>query len=435
MLEIKKFNKILVLLLLLILLGVFTSCQKEVDDSTKEISKYVLKEEEDCFNFFWETQNVNELLGGCGLIPDRYPSNGLASIASVGYGLAGIVIGVKNKWITQTEGEERAYLTLIKMRDMPRIEGFYYHFYNDLTGAIAKGSEISNIDTSLFLAGALTAGSYFGGRVLKAAMKIYDEVNWPWFLNKTSHNFYMSYTPDTKKFNGSWDFYAEQLIMYFLAAGSTTYPIDKIVYDSFTRYTGNYSGYSLINSWYGSLFTYQFSHAFIDFRKMVDSDGVNWFNNSVNATKANYQYCVDKANEFVTYSKKSWGLTACDTPTGYSGLLGAFPSGRNNNNFKNDGTVAPAGAIGSIVFTPELVIPTINYYATMLDGELVGPYGFMDAFNCEGGRIWIAYSVIGIDKGISLLMIENYRSELIWENFMKLDLVKKAIQVLEFKSI
>ncbi len=164
---------------------------------------------------------------------------------------------------------------------------------------------------------------------------------------------------------------------------------------------------------------------------MTDSEGINWFENSVEATYANYKFCLDNSSTYKTFSETSWGLTACDTPTGYSGLIGAAPSGRMGITYKNDGTVPPCGAIGSLPFTPEIVIPCFEYYSTMLDGDLIGPYGYYDAFNFEKS-LWIAKDVIGIDKGIELLMLENYRNEAIWDSFMKLELMDKAIEVLGF---
>lgn len=415
---------------------VLSSCKENSSSGNNKknpvTNEYILAEEEACFNFFWETQNINELSKGCGLIPDRYPSNGLASIASVGYGLAAFVVGVKNGWITKEEGYDRALLTLTKLKDIERVKGFYYHFYYEKIGGIAKDSEVSNIDTAIFLCGALTAGSYFKGDVERLANEIYDEVDWNWFIDKSVNQFYMSYNASTSKFGGHWDTYAEQLMMYFLGAGSKTHPIEKKVYYSFKRYYGKYKGERFINSWFGSIFTYQFSHAFIDFRYMTDEDGVNWFDNSVEATLANYHYCVNNPEGFNTFMKDQWGITACDTPTGYSGLLGSLPSGNNTKMFTNDGTIAPCGAIGSIVFTPDLVIPCFRNYSTLLDGSLIGEYGYKDAFNFDGVRPWIASSTIGIDKGISLLMIENYRSELIWEYFMQCEFMDRAINVLGF---
>ena len=427
----KKTFIVLLCLLCFMLFGCTTSEEGNTPTEKKE-NKYMLAEEEASFNFFWEQQRTNPNLGGCGLIPDRYPNNGLASIASVGYGLAAFIVGVENKWITYEEARNRAILTLSHIKDLERVHGFYYHFYQENYGTIASGSEISNIDTSIFLCGALVCGEYFGGEVETLANEIYEDVEWDWFVNPRSNNFYMGYNASTNKFAGEWDNYAEQLMMYFLGAGSPTHPIEKKVYDAFTRRKGSYKSEEFIYSWFGSIFTYQFSHAFIDFKKIVDSQGVNWFENSVQATIANYNYCVDQSANFQTFGPKAWGTTACDTPTGYSGVLGAYPC--SGAQMKNDGTIAPCGAIGSIVFCPEKVLPAINYYATMLDGSLIGDYGFKDAFNFEN-RVWIANSVIGIDKGITVLMIENYRSEIIWKTFMKLDLMDRAIQVLGFHEV
>jgi len=434
----KTTKRLFIFLMLFLCLFLFASCdskneEKEEEQNsgiTKTQEKYMIKEEMNSFYFFWETQNTNELLKGCGLIPDRYPSNGLASIASVGFGLASFVVGVKNGWITKDEGYERCLLTLSHIPSLEKFHGFYYHFYSEKLGTVSSGSEISTIDTALFISGALVAGEYFKGEVEQKALEIYDEIEWDYFVNP-SKNFYMAYNTTTNKFEGTWNYYAEQLVMYFLGAGSTTHPIGKDVYDNFTKFRSSYKGDQFITSWFGSIFTYQFSHAFVDFRNILDPNGIDWFQNSVDATIANYNYCIDKSSTFMTYGPKAWGLTACDTPTGYSGLLGSLPNGNNLINVKNDGTVAPCGALGSIVFWPEKVLPTLVNYYTMLNGQLVGDYGLFDAFNFEN-RVWVASSVIGIDKGITVLMIENYRSGLIWDLFMNLDLMDRAIEVLQF---
>ena len=401
---------------------------------SKKVSSYAMMEEEACFNFFWETQVTDETLYSYGLIPDRYPSNGLASIASVGFGLAAIPIGIQNDWITYEEGEERVIKTLLSLDELKTIHGFYYHFYSMDSGRPSYGSEVSDIDTALFVAGALMAGEYFQGEAKELAEKIYAEVEWPWFVDPKNNQFYMSYDPVAQKFkDGHWDFYGEQLVMYFLGAGSPTYPIEKKVYDSFNRHLGFYGGQGFYHSWFGSIFTYQFSHAFVDFRNIVDASGINWYENSVKATIAARQYCIDNPEGFLAFHEDSWGLTACDTPTGYSGLLGNAPSGYSNDAHKNDGTVALAGSIGSFPFLPNEVESSIEYYYTLLDGKLVGKYGLYDSYNLEKNRKWVANDVIGIDKGISLLMIENYRSGLVWEYFMQSEYIQTAISVLGFE--
>ena len=191
-------------------------------------------------------------------------------------------------------------------------------------------------------------------------------------------------------------------------------------------------------TWTGSLFTYQFSHAFIDFRNMVDSNGINWFDNSVIASRCSRQYSIDNPENFSTrtHNANSWGLTACDTPTGYSGLLGNNPTGfGSNNQMRNDGTVSLAGSIGSMPFLPNEVMQSIEYYYTFDNGVLVGKYGLYDSYNDEANSLWVASDVIGIDKGISLLMIENYRSELIWKYFNQAEFMARAIEVLGFEQV
>jgi hypothetical protein len=254
--------------------------------------------------------------------------------------------------------------------------------------------------------------------------------------------FYMGCTLNdngTHKFSGHWDFYAEQLMLYFLGAGSSTHPTSKVEYDAFIRHTGKIGDYEFIHSWFGSIFTHQFSHAFIDFRNLRDAKGVNWYENSVQATYASRQYAINMSYLYPSLGELAWGFTACDGPNGYSGLYGSAPSGYSNDAHRVDGTVPPAGALGSLPFAPEIIIPTVNNYATMLDGELIGEYGFVDAFNLEhldkNGDPWIANDVISIDKGITLLMIANYENEFVWKYFMQNEFMNTAIEKLGFTVV
>lgn len=441
-------KRIFTLFLFLLLLLPLASCKNTgtgniTGDRNNAVNKYVLKEEEACFRFFWETQQ-GEDSKGAGLIPDRYPSNGLASIASVGFGLAAYPIGVENGWISYEEGKERAIMTLTNMKKLERIEGFYYHFYVEKSGRAASGSEISVIDSAIFIIGALAAGEYFGDEVKVLANELYAEINWKWYVNPKTHQFYMSYDPATQKHAGKWDTYGEQLMMYFLGAGSPTeaYRTGKAEYDGFTKMKGAYVStttgekFRFYNSWFGSIFTYQFSHAFIDFENIVDAKGIDWYENSVIATQCARQYCIDNPEGFSTFThnEDSWGLTACDTPTGYSGLLGNNPTGfGSNNQTKNDGTMSLAGSVGSMPFLPKECQSSVVYYYTFNGGSLVGEYGLYDSYNLENDYFWVAADVIGIDKGVSLVMIENYRSGLIWECINNSDFFKQAVEILQFE--
>lgn len=382
-------------------------------------------ESKGCFDFFWNEVNKDINSPGYGLIRDRVPHDSyIASIASVGFGLTAIIIGVERAWISYEEGFERIAGTLNSLiNNAQHINGFFYHFVDIRTGKRAWQSEVSNIDTAIAICGALSAGEYFGGIIKDKAEELYERVNWEWYRDKNRNQFYMGYSPE-KGFEGWWDFYAEQMMMYFLGAASPTYPVNSEMFYDFTRHESSYGNSpSFINSWFGSIFTYQFSHAFFDFRNTKDREGVDWYENSVAATINNRNYCIDYSVKYKTFNENSWGLTACDGPHGYSGRYGAAPSGsiprgRHNLEHRNDGTVTPCGAAGSIVFTPHEVIDSMNYYYDNFP-RLWGKYGFRDAYNLDVTPAWFGEDYIGIDKGITLLMIENYRTGFVWNLFMK----------------
>ncbi len=414
-----------------------------------EVPAYVLEEERLSFRFFWEAVNGDPESSGYGMITDRYNVDtmqmGVASIASIGFGLAALTAGVENDWVDYGEAYDRALGTLETMSSLTRTHGFFYHFLNMQNGGREGYTEVSIIDTALFIAGAITAGEYFGGEVREIATNLAESVEWDWYYNWDRMCFYMGYSPESG-FGGYWEGYAEQLIMYVLAAGSTNYPVGKEAYLHMKTLAQkrSYGTSDLFYTTYaGTLFTYQFSHAFIDFRNIVDQDGVDWFENSIQASIAAYDYAVAASVSYATLSDVAWGLTASDGPDGYKGNYGNLPSLGGNY---IDGTLAPCGAIGSIVFTPDLVIPAIEHYASIPD--LQSRYGFRDAYNLgltedalptvkrpnatipETG--WFNDWVIGIDKGITILMIENYRSNLIWHYFMQSEIVQDGLEVLGF---
>jgi len=382
-----------------------------------------------CFDFFWQEVNLDQNSPGYGLIRDRAPSSPLiASIASVGFGLTAIPIGVERGWISRKQGYERALSTLkTLLYQIEQVNGFFYHFMDLRTGKRALKSEISIIDTAIAICGAITAGEYFGQGVKELAEILYRRVQWGWYRDPRSNQFYMSYTPE-RGFSGWWDFYAEQLIMYILGAASPTDSVEGDMFYSFVRQyncDGHHSNF--IYSWYGSLFTYQFSHAWLDMRNKLDREGVDWWKNSVAASESNHRFCVEQGEKFKGLGPFSWGLTACDGPWGYNGRYGAAPSGLYNNEHVVDGTVPPCGAAGSIVFVPQKSLSALQYYYEQYP-NLWGKYGFMDAFNIDVSPNWFSRDVIGINKGITLLMIENYRTGLVWRYFMKNRYVQRGLK-------
>lgn len=440
---------ILIALALLAISGLYGCTNKELfpvntklyrTEVRQNVDPVVLEELELAFDFFWETQNTNTTQAGYGLIPDRYHTNtnqigSVASIASVGFGLTAIPIGIENGFITREEGEERAYQTLVSMSNLDRRHGFFFHFMDMRTGARVWESEVSIIDTALFINGALTAGRYFGGRTEILSRELYEAIEWNWYYDASQSRFYMGYWPE-RGFEGHWDGYAEQLMLYVLAAGSPTFPVGKSAYNRMKLSSTLHSTTPTYGAFYsthtGSLFTHQYSHAWIDFEKHNDAQGFNWFTNSVHATEAAIAFAKTLTAIHPGIHENSWGMSAADGPNGYRGNYGSGPSAGNAH--FNDGTVPAYGAIGSIVFKPEAAINAMKNYRTF--PQFYSKYGFKDAYNLTVSvNGWFANDIIGIDKGISLVMLENYMSGMVWKIFMEIDYIEVGLENLGFTKV
>lgn len=400
----------------------------------RELGELLELEAKGCFDFFWEQANTDPNSPGYGLIVDITTKPKRASIASVGFGLSAIVIGVARGFITYEQGYERTLGTLKTLVDnVANYKGFYAHFVDMDTGQRIDESEYSTIDTAILINGAITSSEYFGGEVKKLVDIIHKKVDWNYIVDNKNKWFCMHIEEDGKLV-GHWDYYAEQLMMYILAASSTTSKVGAELYYRMGRLIGDYNGDVYVRSWHNAIFTYQFSQAWFDSARYVDRDGFNWFDNSVKASLANRQYCINNPGGFKTYNENSWGLTACSCPSGYSGRFGISPSGLMQEENCNDGTVPPCGPAGSIPFTPDESIAALEYMYENYP-ELWGPYGFYDSYNLDGENPWFSKCYIGINKGITLLMIENYRSGLIWDLYMKNKYIKEGLKALMFKEI
>ncbi len=347
-----------------------------------------------------------------------------ASIAAVGFGLAALAAGAERGWIGKAEAEERVKTTLKFFSEKMESEhGFFYHFVDMETGKRVWDCEISSIDTALFLAGALTAAQYFESPEIKdLARKLYERADWKWMANGSPF-LTMGWKPGKQFLPHVWSDYNESMVMYIIALGSPTYPLSAESWTAIRRPLGKYKGHELISS--PPLFTHQFSHAFIDFRGKRDAFA-DYFENSVQATLANRQFCIDSSRSFKTYGKDSWGLTASIGPDGYK-AYGAPPGPA-----LHDGTVAPSAAAASIVFTPKYSISAMKHWYAKYGNELWGRYGFADSFNLD--RDFFAADAFGINQGPTVLMLENYRSGLIWKLFMSRPEVQTGMKAAGFGS-
>lgn len=365
-----------------------------------------------------------------GLVSDRAPNfkrsagTAFASIAGTGFGLTALGVGVHRGWIDRESAASSVGRTLdFFLHQAQQEKGFFYHFMDPKTGKRSGKSELSPIDTALFLAGALFAAEYFEDPEIRSmAEEIYRRVQWPWMLNG-GKTLSLAWTPEEGFNKRRWDHYDESMILYLLAIGSQSHPLPPSVWGEIARPAGSYAGHRLIQM--PPLFTHQYSHIWIDFRNKNDGHA-DYFLNSVRATLANREFCIRQASKFSTYGPNSWGLTASDGPFGYR-AYGAPPGWA-----AHDGTLAPTACGASIVFTPKESMACLRHFYEKIGAPLWGTYGFSDAFNLDRG--WFAEDVLAIDQGALLLMIENYRSGLIWETMKKNRELSSAMEKAGFRE-
>lgn len=372
---------------------------------------------------------VTEVNPANGLIPDHANNTTRgatlfpASVAAVGFALTAYGVGVSRGWMSRNSGMDLTRRTLeFLLKQAPQEHGFFYHFMDMKNGQRMMQSEVSPIDTTLLLAGALFAAEYYQDPEIKnLAQQIYERVDWQWMM-QDGKTLRMAWNPDTGFMRYRWDSYCESMIMYLLAIGSPTHPIPASSWKEIKRPIGSYKNHKLI--YMPPLFTHQYSHIWVDFKDK--NDGIaDYFKNSVEATLANRQFAIDNADKYKTYGPDSWGLTASDGPGGYK-AYGASPGWA-----VHDGTVAPTACGSSIVFTPKKSISCLRHFYEKHYDKLWGSYGFADAFNLD--KNWFSKDVYGIDQGPLILMIENYRSGLIWKTMKGNSALNKALKAVGFK--
>ncbi len=386
-----------------------------------EDKKFLTQIQRDSLTYF--IQFTNERTG---LVKDSSRPGSPASIASTGFGLLLWALAKENGWMSYQESYN---LTLKCLRFLKNKadhkNGFFYHMLSTRSGKRVWSSEASSIDTALLVAGALYAGSVFKGTdVERLANEIYKRVDWKWMTNGTNLLCH-GWKPESGFLPYYWDMYSEHLILQALAIGSPTHPIPQAAWNEWERLEGSYNKKQVIYSFSGSIFTYQFSHAYIDFRNLWDRD-INYFDNSKNATLINREFCISNKEEIPSYSETVWGLSACLGPKGYK-AYGAPPG-----KALHDGTIAVHSAAGSIPFAPEETIDTLKYFYNQYKDNIYTEYGFIDSFNLEMN--WWSNEHLGIDQGISIMMIENFLRETIWKRFMTLDCVQRWIEICELNK-
>ena len=398
--------------------------------SDDEFLEYV---QQTSFDYFWYGANPAN-----GLVPDRTATGSPCSIAAVGFGLTAIGIGIDHGWITRTQGVARVLTTLNTFLQGPQgtnasgvigYKGWFYHFLNMNDALRAGGNELSSIDTALLLAGVIYARQYFDGpgpgetSIRSMADALCNRVDWN-FMSRGTDAVAMGWQPATGFSTfGNWIGYNEAMILYCLGLGAASNPLPASAWTRWTSgYTwGTYYGQTFMP--FSPLFGHQYSHCWMDFRRMADpymtSHNSTYFENSRRATLAQVAYAVANPGGQVGYGTNVWGLTACDGPSGYA-VHGIPPNG------SDDGTIAPTAAGGSLPFAPEYCVPTLRYFYSHFRPRIWTAYGFRDAFNLRVG--WYASDTLGIDQGPIVIMIENYRTQKVWRLFMRDPDIQRGLQ-------
>ncbi len=381
-----------------------------------------------------------------GLVRDKTQPDAPASIAAIGMALATIPVLVERGIIIRKFAAKIARRRLEFLLDLPQgpepdasgYKGFFYHFLDIETGRRVWECELSTIDSAFLFAGGLTVAAYFDGKVAeeaeirRLANALYERADWNWARDgglTLTHG----WRPEDGFIPYRWRGYDEGLLLYILGLGSPTHPLPA---DSYAAYTESYEwrniyGRELLYS--GPLFTHQLSHMWIDFRGIRDAfmrdHNSDYFLNSRHATFVQQEYAIRNPMNFAGYGEHCWGFTASDGP----GWIKRNVDGVDREFFDyiargapygpDDGTVAPWAVVASLPFAPEIVIPTISHFARM-DLGMTRLYGFKPSFNrsfaMENDHTgwWVSPYHFGIDQGPVVLMIENYRSELLW-NIMR----------------
>jgi Uncharacterized protein conserved in bacteria len=414
------------------------------------------------FDFFWERANLAN-----GLVPDRWPSPSFSSIAAVGFGLNAYCIGAERGYVTREAAAERALLTLKFFLNAPTgpepvgksgDHGFYYHFLDMDTGERFKDVELSTIDTSLLLAGALFCQSYFDRddatekAIRDTAEELYQRADWTVFQARPPL-ISMGWTPENGFHTYDWHGYDEAMIVYVLALGSPTHSIDPNAWNAYAASYDWQTFYGQTFVQFGPLFGHQFTHVWVDFRGIHDAymktRGIDYHENSRRATYAQRSYAMANPGEWRGYGPNVWGFTPCDGPLDGDVTI----DGRSRhfmtyaaraaaaNELRDDGTIAPYGAISSMPFAPEIAIPAMNEMHDRFGDRLYQKYGFLDSFNetlnidipTHHGKVvpgvaWFDGDYLGIDQGPALAMIENYRSGLVWKTMRKNPHIIRGLQ-------
>ena len=392
------------------------------------------------FRLFWEGAHPVSALS-----PDRRsrlaPDTDLVAIGGSGFGIMALLVAVERGWVTRAAALERLERMLLVLTHARCYHGALPHFADGRTGeAIAlinrKDDGADLVETSYLCMGLLCARQYFTAdspeeRRLRARLTGFcEDVEWSWYTRGDRKVLYWHWSP-----NNGWAMdhevrgWNECLVTYVLAAGAQRYPIDAATY-----HRGYAGGNAFFNGQHyygielplglpygGPLFFAHYSFCGLDPRGLKDRYA-NYWEQNVRHVRINRAHCVANPHGHAGYGADCWGLTASDGPGGYAGHSPA----------DDDGTIAPTAALASFPYTPRESMQVLRHFLRAHGAAIWDRFGFVDAF-CEA-RNWVADTFLSIDQGPIILMVENYRTGLLWKLFMSAPEVQRGLRRLEFTS-
>ncbi len=387
------------------------------------------------FKYFWDFAHPVS-----GLARERNTSGETVTIGGSGFGMMAIITAINRNFITRQQGLTRLQTIVSFLKNTAQsFHGAFPHWMNGSTGVVIPFSANDNgadlVETSFLFEGLLCARQYFNGNdpsetnLRNDINALWNAVDWN-FFTQGKKVLYWHWSPD-KAFimNLPIQGWNETLITYVLAASSTTHAISKEVYDSgFAKNGAMKNGKAFYNyqlplgsDYGGPLFFEHYSFMGINPNGLTDQYA-NYETQTTNHTKINYEYCKTNPKNWYGYGHSCWGLTASDIPNGYTA---SSPT--------NDvGVIAPTAALSSFPYTSTESMKALKFFYYKLGDKLWGQYGFYDAFKLQDP--WFSNSYLAIDEGPIVVMIENYRSGLLWNLFMSCPEIKTGMQNLGFQS-
>jgi hypothetical protein len=447
-----KFNKITFCLFITIIIFSFKIATnnskatfKANSDSLSTDSLLTLIQHQ-TFQYFWTGAEPNS-----GMAPERinmdgiYPQNdkNVVTAGGSGFGVMAILTGIHRGFITREEGFHRLEKIVNFLEKADRFHGAWPHWMHGETGKVKPFSKKDDggdlVETAFMVQGLLCVRQYFkDGNIEEKKLaaridKLWKEVDWNWYRNG-QNVLYWHWSPDYGwQMNFPIHGYNECLILYVLAASSPTHGVPSSVYHEGWAENGKIKspsklfGYALQLHHQGApnggpLFWAHYSYLGLNPHGLKDKYADYWKENK-NQTLINYEWCVHDSLGYKGYGPDSWGLTSSYSVKGYAGHA---PSAE-----RDLGVISPTAAISSIPYTPEKSIAAMKHWYSDMKDKLWGPYGFYDAFSETDN--WYPQKYLAIDQGPQVVMIENYRSGLLWRLFMSCHEVKSGLKKLGFQ--